>query len=331
VRELIEGSTGIVLLEPAWLLAAVAIVVVLALLPKRRRAAVHFARETAEELPRTFRVRLVALPFVLQAVGLLLVGVALARPVRRERIAEETEGIDIVLALDVSSSMSADDMDARRARLEVAKDAAAQFVGGRVRDRIGLLVFARYPEVLCPPTLDHGAVVQFLRAAQTVESDSPEDATGIGAAVARAAEVLRTSPSKSRVVILLTDGAENVATSRTAGEISPADAAQLGAELGVRVYAIAVGTGDLDASGARVASDTKALRRIADRTGARFYEARDAAAVAGVYADIDALEKTAQEEPRWRVEERFTPWLAAATALVLVGMFLRSSVLDVLP
>jgi Ca-activated chloride channel family protein len=313
--------SGLMLLEPAWLLLAALIPIALLVARRRRAAAVPFADEV-EDLPRTLRARMVGAPAVLEVVGLLLVVVALARPARREPLPIETEGVDILLCVDASSSMRSDDMDERRTRLDVAKAAAVRFVAGRPHDRIGLLTFARYPDVRCPLTLDHDALRSILAGVSTVESDGPEDATGIGAALARAAQVLRAGAAKSKVAILLTDGAENLAARPAAGEIAPAAAAQLCREVGVRAYTIVAAA---DASG------EARTRKLAEATGGRFFAARDAAAVEGVYASIDELEKATLPESRWRVEDRFAPFLAVALALVLAAALLRATVLDVLP
>jgi Ca-activated chloride channel family protein len=275
------------------------------------------------DAPTTLRARLAFLPTALAALGLVCAAAALARPAKRVPAPLANEGIDVVLCLDVSSSMTATDMDARRTRLDVAKDAAARFIAGRPHDRIGLVAFARYPDVRCPPTLDHEALGEVLARTTTVAGDGPEDATGIGAATARAAQVLRAGAAKSRVVVLLTDGEENVATKRAKGEIAPSHAAQLCADLGVRVYAVAAGTGD---PAGRAPVDVRPVSRMAERTGGRFFEARDAGAVDGVFASIDALEMSARDKPRYETEDRFEAFLAAAAALLLVARFLDATV-----
>lgn len=316
-----------ILLDP-WLLA-LALLVPVALWRRRRAAAVPFAPGTLlapgpPHLPKSWRVRLLPLPRALQVLALLLAVVALARPARREMLPLRTEGIDILLCLDTSSSMTANDMDRRRTRLEVAKAAAAEFVRGRPEDRIGLISFARYPDVRCPLTLDHEALAGILAGVTTVQGDGPEDATGIGTAVARAAQVLQADEKRERVVILLTDGDENVATQGAPAEIAPSHAAQLCAALGARVYAVAVGAG-----GPKL--DTGPLQRMSQKTGGEFHEARDASAVTAVYRQIDALEKTGFDRPRYVIEDRFLSFLIAAIAVFLLGRLLESTVLGVFP
>lgn len=334
---LFESLTGLALASP-WFLA-LALLVPAALLLRRRRgppgvafAPAEFVRGAeGEGLPRTWRVRLAGLPHVLEVAALLVAVVALARPVRRDPLPPKSEGIDILVCLDTSSSMTATDMDPQRTRLDVAKDAAIRFVSGRRDDRIGLVEFARYPDVRCPLTLDRRALTKILAGVAPTPGDGPEDATGIGTAVARAAQVLRGSAARSKVVILFTDGEENVATAQKPGEIAPVHAAQLCRETGVRVYAVSAGLGARNRAGEWVGIDTRQVRSLAERTGGRFFEARDAGAAAAVYAEIDALEKTPLPEPRWRVEDRFLGFLVAAVALWLAGRVLERTTLAVLP
>ena len=316
--------------QPWFLLLALLVPIALWRRRRRRAPTVLFA-PAVQGLPRTWRVRLLPVPRALQVFGLLLLVVALARPMKRVSLPHTTEGIDMMLCLDTSSSMATNDLDPMRTRLEVAKAAAAYFVAGRPDDRIGVIAFARYPDVRCPPTLDHRALQEFLKGVAQVRSDGPEDATGIGTAVARAAQLLRGGAAKSRVVILLTDGEENVATARTPDEIAPLHAGQLCRRLGVRVYAIAAGLGKRTQSGEWVDLDTRQIRRLAVATGGKFFEARDADAVAGVYREINALERIEFEEPRYRMAEAFLPFLAAALALLVLGRLMESTVLAVMP
>ncbi len=346
---IVAALSDLSLRSPALLLLA--LLVPVALLLRRRRGApairfapgallggamagTHAANAPSPPLPprpRTWRTRLLWLPRLLQVLGLLAAIVATARPVERVLEPVASEGIDLLLVLDTSSSMTADDMDRRRTRLEVARDAAIAFAKDRPDDRIGLVTFARYPDVRCPLTLDHRALAQILAEVRTVEGDSAEDATGLGTAVARAAQVLGASAGRSRVVILLTDGEENVATAQAPGEIAPIHAAQLCAALGVRVYAIVAGTGRRTAAGTFERPDVAEVERLATRTGGTFSEAKDAAAMARVYAAIGALETARVDEPRSTLVDRFLPFLAAALALLLVSRILGSTALAVWP
>jgi len=330
-----QRLTGLTLLDPGLLWFALLIP---ALLWWRRRGgerSVLFAPAwlwTGEKMPRSWRVAFLPLPRDLQILGLLCLIVAFARPAEKVRLPDETQGIDILLCLDTSSSMTANDMDRRRTRLKVAREAAAEFVRGRPDDRIGLITFARFPDLACPLTRDHAALLNFLSDVVTVTSEGPEDATGIGAAVARAAQVLQGGDAaRSRVVILLTDGEENVALTGMDTEIPPIHAAQLCERLGIRVYAIAAGVARPGPGGTQIRLDTRPVELLAQRTGGTFHRVQNAGAVSAVYDRIDRLERAPVEEPRYRMELRFLPFLLAGLFLVLLGALLAATVFEVLP
>ena len=332
MNSFLEVHTGLWFLDP-WMLLLVLFLPV-ALLARRRRGEPAIRLAPAGFLGRKgggLRIRLLFLPRLCQVLALLLVVLALARPVLRTPLPRKVAGIDILLCLDTSSSMTGRDMDPRRTRLDVAKDAAARFVEGRPHDRIGLIRFARFPDLLCPLTTDHHALLQILADVEPVEREGPEDVTGIGTVVARAAQLLERTGAKSKVVILLTDGAENVATAQTPEEIGPIRAGRLCQALGVRVYTIAAGAAVDSPDGRTKAVDTSQIERLAALAGGRFYRARDAGAVVGVYASIDGLEKVEREEPEYAIEERFLLFLAGAFVLLGLGRLLRATVLEVLP
>jgi Ca-activated chloride channel family protein len=274
--------------------------------------------------PRSWRVRTHRLPEFLAAVGLALLVVALSRPVFRERLPRTSEGVDILLVLDRSASMLRDDLAAGRTRLAVAKEAAKAFVAGRPFDRIGLVTFARFPDLLCPPTLDHAALARWIDDVRPVAADGSEDATGVGGAAARAAELLR-GISGTKVVVLLTDGVENVSSAAAPEEIPPLRAARFARDAGVRTYVIAA-----SADGAADQAAADEVRRAAELTGGRFFAARDASALRAVYGAIDAAEKTVYAEPEYRLVERFAPWLLAGLACVLAARLLRATVWETL-
>ncbi len=326
--------SGLVLLAPRMLLLALALPVAAwwrARSSSPAKPLPSLALFGEKPLPRTWRVRFRFLPGLLVGAGLLLAVFALARPAVREELPLRKEGLDIFLVLDVSSSMRERDLDPQRTRLQVARDAAATFIEGRPGDRIGLVTFARYPDLRSPLTQDHRALGTILDGVQTVASDSAEDATGIGTAVARATQVLTATGARGGVIILLTDGEENVALRGTRDEIPPVQAGQLGQRLGVRVYPIAAGVGRRDAAGAWVPIDTRPLRDLASRTGGAFYAARDARAVDDVYAQIDQLEKARFEEPRTTLRDAYRPILIGALLLLLLGAMLAVTVFDVRP
>ncbi len=316
--------------SPALLLLVLLVPVALLARARRRAPAVVFA-PPVRGLPGSPRTRLRAVLAAVEFLGLVLLVVALARPIDRVRLPLEVEGIDIILCMDVSSSMASTDMDPNRSRLEIAKEAAERFVAGRDSDRVGLISFAGFPDVLCPLTLDHRAVAELLAGLELVEEDGPEDLTGIGTALAKAAQALRASDAASKVVVLLTDGEENVARADTPDEIGPLSAARLCREFDVRVSTIVAGVGRPGPGGAWLPLDRTQVKAVAESTGGGFYEATDAAAMASVYATIDAMERARFADPRYEVEERFLPILIAGLALLLSSRLLRATRLEVWP
>ena len=328
---LLERLAGLVLLQPVLL--ALGLLLPLAYWLGRRRRPRAAPVSTAAFLQALPSVRSVLqpLPTVLAILGMLAIVWACAHPAARKPRPQTKQGIDIVLCLDTSSSMNAKDLDRERTRLEVARDAAARFVASRPQDRIGLVSFARYPDLRCPPTLDHGALARILDEVAAVAGDGPEDATGIGAAVARCAEVLQRGRARSRVVILLTDGEENVALEGAPDEIAPIHAAQLCRRLGVRVYAIAAGIMRRDPTGAWVRLDTRPIEHLAERTGGAFHPVRDARALDAVYGRIDAMEKAPLEDPRYVLADRRLGFAVLALVLLVLGRLLGATWLRVRP
>ncbi len=252
-------------------------------------------------LPRSLAQRLAWVPTVLEASALVLAVLALARPLRGDHsITALTEGVDIALVIDRSGSMQAKDLEPDRDRLAVVKQVVGDFARRRMgdregaADRVGLFTFARYPELLCPFTLDIDAVQGFLDQVQLAPRE--EDGTAIGVALAKAVAVLRQSEAKSKVCVLLTDGENNI------DEITPHEAGLLAAEEGVRVYTLFAGRWVHDAFGRRLpaerAVDTRDLRAIAERTGGLFFSADDRRSLEAAYAQIEALERTPREERR---------------------------------
>jgi len=250
--------------------------------------------------------------------------------VQLEPLPLEKQGIDILLCLDRSSSMLTEDLGPGRTRMQVAREAAAGFVQGRESDRIGLIGFARYPDLVCPPTLQHATLLELCGQLESVEPDGPEDRTGIGLAVARAVQIHEQSEATSRVVVLLTDGEENVAQEGGANSISPAQAAALCERAGIRVYAIAAGQGRRTPAGDWVAPDTSAVDALARGTGGAFFEARDADSLRSVWDRIDALETSPFRERRYAHIECFLPFLLVALALLGLARLAESTVLECL-
>lgn len=270
---------------------------------RKARAEARFSVLPSEILPRSMAQRFAWLPLVLQLSSLLLVVFALARPLRGNVETNSiAEGVDLALLVDRSSSMGHTDLEARRTRLEVVKEVVLEFATRRMTDRegasdfVGLFSFARYPRELCPFTLDVDAVRGFLEGIDLAR-DRAEDGTGIGIALAKAVAVLRESEASSKVVVLLTDGENNLDL------ISPAEAAELAAEEGIRVYTVFAGSFVMDAFGRMrevdPEHDTRELRGIAEVTGGRFFRARDRRALEKAYAEIEELERTPRQEKRF--------------------------------
>ncbi len=322
---------GLSFREP-WLLLLSAIVpaVVIARALRRRSVprAVDFQPScllARSPLPATWRTRLLWLPSALELAAVACVCIALAQPTTRVVRAAKKVGVDLALCVDVSSSMAATDLDGRSNRLAAAKAAAALFVGGRPEDRVGLVRFSRYVDVVCPPTRDHAALLQMLAGVALVERDGPEDATGIGAAVARCVQMLSASPQSARVVVLVTDGEENVAASGTPDEVGPLQAAQLANQHGVRVHALAVGND--------VASDAPSsqVEQLTQRTGGAYFRVVDAASLSRVWAEIARLEASAIEEVEADFEERFGGFALFALLAWLLAPALRRVGLEAQP
>jgi len=296
----------------------------------RRGATIRYSNlDLLKHLPKASPGWSRHLQFALRMLALALLIVALARP-QSGHTEEEitTEGIDIVLTLDISSSMLAEDFRPKN-RLEAAKQVAEQFINGRKNDRIGMVVFAARSFTQCPLTLDYGILINFLR---KVEIGMTDDGTAIGLGLATAVDRLRNSKAKSKVIILLTDGVNN------AGEIDPVTAARLAEAFKVRIYTIGVGTrGEAmypvqdPIFGKRyvrmpVEIDEAMLTRIADMTKGDYFRATDRQSLERIFAQIDQLEKTKIEVKQFtRYRELFVFWLAMALGLVVVEVVLMNT------
>lgn len=319
MNELLEQWFGFFLGDPWMLLIAIAIPPVLWYSSRRGEPAARVGNgEMFKNLPSTSRTRLAFLPKWLQVAAALLTILALARPVARERIPTTTEGTDILLAIDISSSMERTDMDnvGLKSRLDNVKEAAKTFVNARKSDRIGLLTFAAFPELRCPLTLDHTALQRFIRDTELVQRGSEQDRTGFGIAIARAAQILKNSEARSRVVVLLTDGQENVR------EIEPVEAAKLAKQFKVKVYTIGAGRGEAMMFATQPIDFTE-LIQVAKEADGQFFRAEDNNALSRTYEAIDALEKTKLADPRYRYEEKFYYLIIPGIVAFALSLFLR--------
>jgi len=280
------------------------------------------------DVRRTGRNRYVL--FALRVLALAAFVVAFSRP--QTGITSETvtaEGIDIILAIDVSSSMLAEDLEPNR--LEAAKAVAAEFVEGRRNDRIGLVVFAAEAFTQVPLTLDYSVVTDLLA---QMEVGMIEDGTAVGMGLATAVKRLQASDAESRVVVLLTDGRNNT------GEIGPVTAGQMAQALGVRVYTIGAGgrgMARVPIGGGRSAYveadiDEASLREVAETTGGQYFRATDREGLSQIYREIDALETTEIEVENFTsYGELFHFPLAAGLLLLLLEVGLGQTVLRKLP
>ena len=260
--------------------------------------------------------------------------VALARPqtgITTENVL--TEGIDIIMVLDVSSSMLAEDLEPNR--LEAAKSVGGEFVGGRRNDRIGLVAFAGQAFTQAPLTFDYDVVQSLLG---ELEIGMIEDGTAVGMGLATAVKRLQASPAESKVVVLLTDGRSN------RGEIGPVTAAQMAEALGIRVYTIGAGSqgsarfpvqdplGGTRYANMRVDIDEPTLQEVAERTGGRYFRATDTESLQEIYAEIDELERTEIEVENFtQFEEEFPLPLGFGFLLLMAELALVQTVLRRLP
>ena len=318
---------GITLLDPWFLLAVPAVIGAVLWRALRPRAALPTASTMLfEGLPRTLRQRVAWVPLAVLMLAGLSLAVALARPVEREVVPLRDPGIDIMLVVDTSSSMLQEDMrdDEGYRRMDAARERAEQFAAAREHDRVGLIAFARYAELRCPPTLDEHALAAFLRVLDTVPRGSDFDATAIGTALAKAVQVLEDSDAKSKVVVLLSDGENNV------DDILPSEAAAFAVDAGVRVHTIGLGRGIATGFGFRELT-FDSLEMISEATGGEFFHARDDDDLAAVYARIDELEKSVREDPRYRDVDRFAWPLGVGLLLMLLAIVFDALVVRRVP
>lgn len=283
-------------------------------------SAQSFARQK-----KSIRVYMLHVPFALRVAAITCLSIALARPqLNNKWSSESTEGIDIMMALDVSGTMLAEDLKPNR--LEAAKNVATDFIIARPNDQIGLVVFAGESFTQCPLTTDHAAVVNLFRA---VKFGMIEDGTAIGLGLANCVNRMKDSETKSKVVILLTDGSNN------RGDIDPLTAAQIAKTYGIRVYAVGVGS----YGQARVPVQTpmgtqyitmdsefdeETLRNIATTTGGEYFRATDNTSLKRIYEQIDQLEKTKLRVREYsKRTENFAPWLVAALLCLIAEVLIR--------
>ena len=288
--------------------------------------------------PKSWRVRLMPLQLLLRIVTFTLIVIVMARPQTSNSWKNKSvEGIDIMLAIDVSTSMLAEDLKPNR--IEAAKAVASEFIIGRPNDNIGLSIFAGEAFTQCPMTTDHASLLNLL---QNVRTDIAargliSDGTAIGMGLANAVTRLKGSKAKSKVVILLTDGSNNM------GDISPMTAAEIAQSLGIRVYTIGVGTnkvapypmpvaGGVQYVNMPVEIDTKMLADIAAATEGDFYRATSTAELKNIYKEIDRLEKSKLNVKKFSKRyEAYQPFALTAAISLLLEILLRITVFRRIP
>ena len=284
-------------------------------------------------MPRSWRIYARHILFVIEMCALALLIIALARPQSSSKSQKiNVEGIDIVLTIDLSSSMLAQDL--KPDRLEAAKNISADFVKGRPEDRMGLVVFASETFTQVPLTTDHGMLLNMMK---DMKCGMLEDGTAIGDGLASSVSRLKDSEAISKVVILLTDGDNN------AGSIDPATAAEMAKLFGIRVYTIGVGTrgtapypvqtpfGGIQYQQIPVTINEPLLQQIADETGGKYYRATSNEKLEQIYDEIDQLERSKIEINEFtRVHEEFLPFVLIGLALLLLGFILKNTVFKTL-
>lgn len=317
-----------------WLMAIIPLIVLYYIFVARRKASLTVSTIGGRRAPRPFRYWLRPLPIVLRLVAVALFIVALARPVNiTEEHETTTDGIDIVMAMDISGSMLARDFTPDR--LTSAKHLAAEFVANRRGDRIAVVAFAGEAFTQAPLTSDQAVVETML---SRLRSGVVEDGTAIGNGLATAVNRLRESGAKSKVVILLTDGVNN------RGQISPLMAAEIARDMGIKVYTIGVGTrgrapypavdmfGNKTTVMADVEIDEELLREISSMTGGKYYRAVNDEALREIYAEINELETSEVQVTNYQTyEELFLMWVVLGLLCLGLEFLFDKVVLNRLP
>jgi Ca-activated chloride channel family protein len=301
---------------------------------KKAGASIQFSTDMGlARIPKSWKYYFRHSVFVLQILSLSLLIVALARPQSSNSWSNvTTQGIDIVIALDISSSMLA--MDFRPNRIEAAKDVATQFISGRTNDRIGLVVFSGESFTQCPLTTDRATVINLFKG---IESGMIEDGTAIGNGLATAVSRLKDSDAISKVVILLTDGENN------RGEIAPVTAAELAKTFGIRVYTVGVGTigtapypvqtpFGVQVQDVEVKIDEVTLEKIASTTDGKYFRATNNNKLTEIYEEIDKLEKSKIDVKEFsKREEEYLKYAIFGGLLLMLGMFLKTTIFRNIP
>lgn len=301
---------------------------------KKAGASIQFSSDMGfARIPKSWKYYFRHSVFVLEMASLSALIVAMARPQSSNSWSNvTTEGIDIVIALDISTSMLA--MDFQPNRIEAAKDVATQFISGRPNDKIGLVVFAGESFTQCPLTTDHATVINLFK---NIESGMLEDGTAIGNGLATAVSRLKESSAISKVIILLTDGENN------RGEIAPVTAAELAKTFGIRVYTVGVGTigtapypmqtpFGVQVRDMEVKIDEPTLQKIASTTDGKYFRATNNNKLAEIYQEIDKLEKSKIDVKEYsKREEEFMKFALTGALLLVLALFLKITIFRNIP
>lgn len=319
--------------EILWLLLILPLLVAYYIFIGRHEASLTVSTLGRGRAPRTLRYWLRPLPMTLRLMALTLLIIALARPVEKHSNSETTvEGIDIVMAMDISSSMLAQDF--RPNRIEAAKTIAAEFIADRVGDRFSVVAFAGESFTQCPLTSDRSTVQTSLA---RLRSGVIDDGTAVGNGLATAINRLRESSTKSKIIVLMTDGVNNCGA-------SPLMAAEIARDLGIKVYTIGVGRrgtapvpamdpfGNVTMAMVKVEIDEDMLREIAKTTGGEYFRAENAEALTRIYEQIDQMEKSKIEVTDYiSYEELYIGWLIAGLVLLIMELLVSRVILNRLP
>lgn len=319
-----------------WLLALIIPLIVWYIIRQHKEedASIEIATTMPfDKLPKSYKYYLRHVRFGLRVIALISLIIAIARPQLKDSwLDKTTEGIDIVVALDISSSMLAKDFSPNR--VEAAKDVATQFISGREYDNIGLVIFAEECFTMCPMTTDHSVLINLL---SKVECGMLMDGTAIGEGLATAINRVKGGPAKSKTIILITDGTNN------RGDITPISAADIASTFGVRVYTIGVGTNGEALTPVQgpygimyeprpVNIDETTLRTIAQKTGGEYFRATDKNALKGIFEEINKLEKTKLSVSQYnKREEVFMPWVLLSMLLLCIDIILKNTILKNIP
>ncbi len=325
------------ILKDPWIITLIPLVLALVIFLKRRQKATSFqfsSTEIVSSLKSTWRVRFRQIPYILRLVAIVLFFIALAGPRSvLEETVHKTEGIDIVLAIDSSGSMAAEDFvfkGKRVNRLNIVKKVVEEFIEERTNDRLGLVIFACLAYTVSPLTTDHSWLLTNL---DRVKLGLIQDGTAVGSAIVSSVARLENGEAKSKVIILLTDGVNN------AGKMSPVEATRVAEAFGIKIYTIGAGTkgrvpfpvtnpwGRTAYQNVLIDLDEEMLQEIADVTGGKYFRATDTESLRSIYEEIDTLEKAKIEEYGYKeFKELFSVFLITALFVLCSGIVLANTI-----